>query len=38
VIFLDKAITTVKEWVVKVTAPLDENSIVANAVGAALGA
>jgi phage-related protein len=36
--FLDKAITTVKEWIVKITAPLMKIPPVANAVGAALGA
>jgi hypothetical protein len=36
--FLDNSLTTVKEWVQKLTAPLMKIDIVAKAVGAALGA
>jgi phage-related protein len=36
--FLDNALTTVKDWVKKVTSPLMKIPIVSNAVGAALGA
>jgi hypothetical protein len=36
--FLDNALTTVKQWVQKVTAPLMKIPLVSNAVSAALGA